>query len=403
MGDTFTPYWGDFLVSPIPIELSFNYCSHSCQYCFANLNRPDRRADIKATTNLLSQYQERETYTARLMQENYPALVSNRVDPFAGSNYRQTLPVFDMMDAINMPMTFQTKGGRGIDEVLEYCKPSVWYISIAVLDDKKRAEIEPGAPTIQSRLDLITKLKDKGHEVVIGVNPHVADWLPESDAEILLQEFKDRGVWGVWCQLLHLNHKQVKGISEKGKAAIGEKVLKDCTKRVIPPDKLGELEYFRDQITGYGMEVYTVTQGNQSYFFEPFTRLYDKLFPTMQDFINYCYEMELPDYSLISFADFCAFMLPYLPGGLNRIGDYLKLGLKSQVAYREACDSRFQTFESLLKIGWCEASCRFNPTQWQCFSYAQYDNQLVVDDAEGLPMIIFRRDRFEELYFDLGQ
>ena len=403
MGDTFTPYWGEFLLSPVPIELSFNYCSHSCHYCFANLNRPDRRADIKATTNLLSQYQERETFTARLMQEGYPVLVSNRVDPFAGSNFRQALPVFEMMDTINMPMTFQTKGGRGIDEVLEYCKPSVWYVSIALLDDKKRAEIEPGAPTIQSRFDLITKLKDKGHEVVIGVNPYEPEWLPDSEAETLLQELSDRDVWGVWCQVFHLNSKQLEKISEKGKAALGENVIRDSLKKVHPVEKIQQLDYFREQVTGYGMEVYTIGQGNQSYFFDPFTRLYDKLFPTMQDFINYCYEMELPDYSLISFADFSDFMLPFLPGGLNRIGDYLKLGLKSQVAYREVCDSRYQTFESLLRMGWTEASCRFNPTQWQCFSYAKIDDKVVVDDAEGLPMIIFRRDRFEELYFDLGQ
>lgn len=402
MGDTFTPYWGDFLVSPVPIELSFNYCSHSCQYCFANLNRPDRRADIKATMNLLSEYQERETYIARLLQDKYPVLVSNRVDPFAVSNYRQTLPVFETMHALGIPFTLQTKGGRGIDELLEYCPPTVWYISIALLDDKKRAEIEPGAPTIQSRLDLVSKLREKGHEVVIGVNPCVPEWLPESDAQILLEEFRERGVWGVWCQLLHLNHKQLAGVPEKGKAAMGEGLLRSCTKRRTPIERVQQLDYFRGMVTGYGMEVYTVTQGNRSYFFDPFTRLYPKLFPTIQDFINNCYEMEIPDYSLISFRDFAGFMLPMLPGGTNRIGDYLKVGIKSQATYREVSDTRYHTFENLLRIGWMEPSCDFNLTQFQCFSFATYDGKVIVDDDEGLPMVLFRRSRFEELYFELG-
>lgn len=402
MGDTFTPYWGDFLVSPVPIELSFNYCSHSCQYCFANLNRPDRRADIKATMNLLAEYQERETYIARLLQEKYPVLVSNRVDPFAGSNWRQSLPIFEMMHGLGIPFTIQTKGGRGIEEVLDYCPPTVWYLSIALLDDRKRALIELGAPTIQSRLDLIGKLREKGHEVVIGVNPCVSEWLPETEAQILLEEFRERGVWGVWCQLIHLNHKQVAGISEKGKLAMGEDVLRACAKRQVTPDRVERLEYFREMVTGMGMEVYTVTQGNRSYFFEPFKRLYPKLFPTIQDFINRCYELNLPDYSLISFGDFADFILPYLPGGTNRIGDYLKVGIKSQTTYREVSDTRYHTFRNLLKIGWLEQTCDWNLTQFWCFSYATYDGKVIVDDDEGLPMVLFRRSRFEELYFELG-
>jgi DNA repair photolyase len=401
MGDTFTPYWGDFLVSPVPIELSFNYCSHSCQYCFSNLNRPDRRADIKATMNLLSEYQERETFVARLLQEKYPVLVSNRVDPFAGSNWRQSLPVFEAMAGMGIPFTIQTKGGRGVDELLDFCPPTVWYISIALLDEKKRAEIEPGAPSIQSRFELISKLKEKGHEVVIGVNPCVPEWLPENDAQILMEEFRERGVWGVWCQLLHLNHKQLAGVNAKGKAAMGEGVLKECTRRKVSGDRVKQLEYFRDMVTGHGLEVYTVTQGNQSYFFDPFTRLYPKLFPTIQDFINRCYEIDLPDYSLISFRDFASFMLPYLPGGTGRIGDYLKVGIKSQITYREVSSTRYHTFESLLRIGWNETSCDFNLTQFWCFSYATYDGKVLVDDDEGLPMILFRRSRFEELYFEL--
>jgi DNA repair photolyase len=55
------PYWGEFLISPIPLELSLNYCSHKCAYCFANLNDPKRTSDVKAIMRFLSDYLERET------------------------------------------------------------------------------------------------------------------------------------------------------------------------------------------------------------------------------------------------------------------------------------------------------------------------------------------------------
>ena len=38
------PYWGELFVSPAPLEMTLNHCSHACAYCFANLNDPQRRA-----------------------------------------------------------------------------------------------------------------------------------------------------------------------------------------------------------------------------------------------------------------------------------------------------------------------------------------------------------------------
>jgi hypothetical protein len=38
-------YDNELTISPIPIELSLNFYSHSCHFCFANLNAPNRRTD----------------------------------------------------------------------------------------------------------------------------------------------------------------------------------------------------------------------------------------------------------------------------------------------------------------------------------------------------------------------
>ena len=401
-GDTFTPYWGDFLFSPMPIEVSFNYCSHSCQYCFANLNSPDRRADLKASINLLSSYRGRETYLARLLQEGYPVLASNRVDPFAASNWRQVLPVLEIMHGAGIPVSFQTKGGRGIEEVLNYTPPSVWYLSIAMWDDDRRKAIEPGAPTIESRLALISTLRDKGHEVIIGVNPYEPEWFAPGEEDRLLQEFADRGVWGIWCELLHLNKNQLARIPEKGQTAIGDTVIFDALRKKHVPDKVGALEDFRTMAMDKGLEVHTIGQGHYSRFWEPFERCYDKLFPTNQGFINYCYELDIDDYTLISFRDYADYMIPRLPGGLNRIGDYVRVAVKDMRTTRALMSSRYQTFEAILQMGWIEPNCRYNPSQWWCFSYAMYDGKPIVDDHEGMPMMVFRRSPFRETFVGLG-
>ena len=173
-GDTFTPFYGEFLVSPVPLELSFNYCSHSCAYCFANLNKRDRRADIAATMNTLATYRQRSTLTAILLQQGYPVLVSNRVDPFAASNYRQFLPVLEVMSDLGIPVAIQTKGGRGIDQALDLLtSPTVFYITIESDQDEVVKRIAPGAPSIAERFELIALLRSKGHPVVVGWNPCV--------------------------------------------------------------------------------------------------------------------------------------------------------------------------------------------------------------------------------------
>jgi DNA repair photolyase len=328
-------------------------------------------------------------------------LASNRVDPFAASNWRQVLPVLEMLQGCNIPVSYQTKGGRGIEEVLESSPPAVWYLSIAMWDDEKRKGIEPGAPSIQSRLELITTLRDKGHHVIVGVNPYEPDWFERGEEELLLQELADRGAWGIWCELLHLNKDQVSRIPQKGQEAIGLLTVYDALKRKHPDYKIRQLEDFRAKALDRGLEVHTIGQGHHSRFWEPFEECYPKLFPTNQGFINHCYEQGLSDYALVSFRDYANYMAPRLPGGTNRIGDYVRVSVKDMRTTRALMQSRYQSFENILKMFWAEPNARTNLTKWWCFAYASYGGKLIVDNDEGLPMLVFRRQPFKELVFAL--
>lgn len=171
------PYHGSFLGSVAALELSLNYCSHACSYCFANAKKRDRKTELTQTINLLTQYPERNTLAATFLKHKYPILISNNVDPFAQSNYRQTIPLLEIMRSAGIPVEIQSRGGPGSDEAIDMLPPTNWYVSICHQDDAFRKVVEPGAPTLSSRYKLIEKLIGLGWEGV-RVRPdqqHVID------------------------------------------------------------------------------------------------------------------------------------------------------------------------------------------------------------------------------------
>jgi DNA repair photolyase len=303
MSNSLQPYYGEFLVSPVPLELDMNYCSHLCGYCFANLNRRDRKINLTQITNLLNGFEERETLEAKLLKERYPVMISNHVDPFAASNYQQTIPLLELLRYHGIPVTIQTRGGRGIDEALELLEPSVWYISITFNDDAARRIVEPGAPTIQSRLELISKLRERGHRVVVGINPLEPEWMP--DPASILNECASRGAEGAWIESLHLNPKQRDQMTPREQNAIGETIITRAlrhTRGKIDAATAAHFEFARAHASSLGMEVFSIGQPDSTDFFKPWRDVYPKTFPIIQDFVNEFNKLERG--ALLTWDDF---------------------------------------------------------------------------------------------------
>lgn len=187
-----TPYFGEFLLTTIPLELSLNYCSHKCAYCFANLNKPNRKAAPQSIVNLLSEIDSRRSLVANLLALKYPVLISNKVDPFAQSNYRLTLQILELLAALRIPVSFQTKGGKGIEEAMDLIGPSCFYWSVTASDDSTAARIEPGAPSITERYRQIAMVRSRGHHVWIGANPMHRAWVP--DVREFCRRMADNGI-----------------------------------------------------------------------------------------------------------------------------------------------------------------------------------------------------------------
>lgn len=371
-----TPYFGEFLVSPIPLELSLNYCTHECAYCFANLNKPDRKAELGPIVNLLKEYRDRQSLPAMLLKEGYPVLMSNKVDPFAASNWQPTLQILRIMQEQGIPVAFQTKGGKGIDEALTLIGPSAFYISIGFLDDTLRRKIEPGAPSIPERLALIEKLKAQGHHVSVGINPCVPQWLP--DPLELMKEIQKRGVNHVWIETLHLNNNQTRNMSAREKANLGDEVMSEAMKKNASPETF---DYFRGSIEGsfeLGMQVFTLNSPYVSRYHEPYHEIYPRSFPTMQGFLNECAASKKPGDG-VTFEEFLKHMMPRLPKFSGSLDDYIGAATPTmKVKYNVPKKMNFPT---LLAIVWQAVESKANPQK----NFAFMENA-IGKDAHGLPI-----------------
>ena len=384
-------YWGEFLINPCALELTLNACSHACAYCFANLNHPDRAFDAGSDMRLLADFGQRHTLPARLLQARYPVVISNRSDPFALSNYRQALPLMELLTGLDIPIMLQTRGGYGVAAALKVLPPSVWYITIETDSDTLARQLSPGAPIPSARLDLAAQLTSMGHSVVVGVNPCVEAWLPDPTA--LLTRLKHAGVWGVWIEPIHLSLRQVNRLSPTARARIGETVITLARAR---KRDTAHILATRAQARDLGLEVYSVGQPDPSDFFVPFRRHYPKTFPILQDYVNL---VSARPGDLLTFDRFADLMETRLPPGTHGIAHYLATTHDLFTHYRIP---HRMTYRQLLSIVWQDASTKFSLTRSPAFAFATYETRdgpvQLIDDHDGLPMLVYNPQGFTDYY-----
>lgn len=287
-GDGIRAYAGEFLTSPAGLELSMNWCGHACTYCFANLFKPDRRADIRGIVGLLAEHHKRRSREARLLQGRVPMLVSNHVDPFAGTNAVQFEPIWEMCVELGIPLAWQTRGAHKahrpiLERVVRETPRSVWYISIPMLDDEVRRRVEPHAPSIGSRLELVQQLIEAGHVVTVGVNPLTVNWLPKF--EPLLDQLKAAGVWGVWIQVPYFSKSFKGNLDDKARSRLGEQFIRTCGEKGSKADKAhaaAAMAYAK----GIGLEVFSTEYEEPTRFFDPWHEVYERPMPYWHQLVN---------------------------------------------------------------------------------------------------------------------
>ncbi|MCL2872414.1 MAG: radical SAM protein [Betaproteobacteria bacterium] len=345
-------FTGEFLVSPVPVHLGLNWCTHNCFYCFANLNSPERRADYASIANTLktviAKNKESKNLAARLLMEGHPIVASNDSDPFAKSNSDQMRSILDNFWNQGIPVTFQTRGGEGALETLERSPfKTMVYISFTNDNETIRREAEPNAPSFEQRKALALAAKTLGHHVVIGLNPYVPSWWNDFDG--FARWMADNKLLHVWAGHIHISHLQAAQLSPKTKAEFAEVVeLAGKKKR-----DTAEFDRAMSVLDQHGVNVFEHMLSSRGHFWQPYFDLGFPFFPTMDWFFSALLERgkETGEKRIaFDFEFFNQEMNPHPDFEMSEMKDYLMPFGRS--IRNEGLSAKARTFREVIEWYW---------------------------------------------------
>ncbi len=209
---------------PAAAMLPFRYtvngyrgCAHACRYCFARPTHEylefdpgaDFDSQIVVKTNVVDVL--RKELIRQSWQRETVALGTN-TDPYQRAEGRYALMpgIIGALAGSGTPLSILTKGTllrRDLPLIADAAQqvPLAVAISLAVGDPDLHRDVEPGTPSPQARLSLITAVRDAGlpcHVMVAPVLPHLTDAVEHLDA--LLGQIAAAGATGVTVFGLHL-------------------------------------------------------------------------------------------------------------------------------------------------------------------------------------------------------
>src|SRR6201987_3057357 len=192
-------------------------CSHACRYCFA---RPSHEyLDFDCGTDFDTQVVVKTNVAEVLRHElrrpswrRETVALGTNTDPYQRAEGRYALMpgIIGALAGSGTPLSILTKGTllrRDLPLIAEAAQqvPVSVAVSLAVSDAELHREVEPGTPTPQARLGLITAIRDAGldcHVMVVPLLPHLTDSVEHLDG--LLGEIAAARATGARVFGLHL-------------------------------------------------------------------------------------------------------------------------------------------------------------------------------------------------------
>lgn len=370
-----------FLTNPVPVQFTGNYCSHGCVYCFANINNPKRKLDVKAVLSQIKNYHKRNDLASYYMREKYPMLLSNNIDPFSKSNQPFVNELIYTLKDLGIPVVLATRGGIGWQEIAKEIKPSVWYVSIPYENDDIRKQYEPKAPSIEERWELIKEVTSQGHKVILSINP----FNPKFNSKPIetAERAKELGVKSLLINKLHLKPKQQSNLTQREKDMIGDDLLIESRKRGFTPEWLEMAIELYDWCQINDMTLLGMEPGLFNNNFQEFKECYDNLLPTIDDFFNWAFlNKETGDQ--ITFDEFFNFFSERLPDIEGNISKYIfnRAVISEKEFYKK------MNLKNLLHLYWQHPKVNIGLAKhFPAFSWAkkQYPNKLdfIYDDQHN--------------------
>lgn len=192
-------------------------CSHACRYCFARPTHEylelDSGADFDTQVVVKTNVADvlRRELARRSWRRETIALGTN-TDPYQRAEGRYGLMpgIIAALTDSGTPFSILTKGtllGRDLPLIAAAAQRVEVNIavSLAVGDSELHRDVEPGTPTPNARLSLISAVRESGlpcHVMVAPVLPHLTDSVEQLDA--LLGRIAEAGATGVTVFGLHL-------------------------------------------------------------------------------------------------------------------------------------------------------------------------------------------------------
>lgn len=332
----FRVYSGEFLINAAAVELDGEYCSHSCFYCYANIGKPNRTADIKGITRQLANLHEDNSSEAVLMKMGYPVIISNHIDPLSRSNAFMPPVIHGMYDA-GYSVLIQTKLADDISTVESDSHKLLWAVTLDTDQDDLGKKIAPDAPLVSTRLKHIERLTARGHKVIVLMCPYVDAWY--KDIEGFVAHLKGIGVSGIWAEPLHLSRK---GYAEqvKKKDILTTDQLQDAYRMIWYPELL------QGACKAEKMPFFSAKLGVFGNIYAGIEKLYPRRMPTFQEFLA-----KSKEYDVYCFEDFMEYAEPLLPKGVFNVRDYLVQNEKDENVRKYKIPNNL-TYRELAAVSW---------------------------------------------------
>ena len=192
-------------------------CSHACRYCFARPTHEyldldcgnDFDTQVIVKTNVVDVL--RRELSRRSWRRETVALGTN-TDPYQRAEGRYALMpgIIGALAGSGTPLSILTKGTllrRDLPLIADAAEqvPVSVAVSLAIGDPALHTQVEPGTPSPQARLGLITAIRESGldcHVMVAPVLPYLTDSVEHLDG--LLGQIAAAGANGVTVFGLHL-------------------------------------------------------------------------------------------------------------------------------------------------------------------------------------------------------
>lgn len=206
--------------SALPFRFTVNGyrgCSHACRYCFARPTHEyldlDSGADFD--TQVVVKTNVAEVLRRELRRPSWnreTVALGTNTDPYQRAEGRYALMpgIIEALAGSGTPFSILTKGtllrrDLGLIADASHRVPVSVAVSLAVGDDALHGDVEPGTPSPQARLALISAIREAGlecHVMVAPVLPYLTDSVEHLDA--LLGRIVAAGASGVTVFGLHL-------------------------------------------------------------------------------------------------------------------------------------------------------------------------------------------------------